>query len=394
MLSSRQLWAIAQERLSVPFLNTDGTKSERFRSALIMSTCQSAFSVVSSFIYIFVRRKPGETLYAALGLEPTHVKSNAVTPYKSSQNESVRDTKMNGNGNAATIVHPTELETAVMRRALLTRYLQCALFITAAAPFGFAALAHISYPAMVLGKSCKLVPVLLMNVLLYHRRFACHKYVVVALVTAGITMFMGLGDKGSSKGHGSSGSMEEAKGSNTIGIMYLLINLAIDGATNSTQDEIFKRYAVTGQQMMFWINLMSTFVTTALALLPLPYIPVLHPSEGWSSELANVSTFIREHPEVASPLAQFALTGAMGQLFIFETLQHFGSLTLVMITLTRKLFTMILSVIVYNHKLTTGQWAGAAVVFAGISVEAWVKRKDVHAKRVMQEKEKAEIKSL
>ena len=83
--------------------------------------------------------------------------------------------------------------------------------------------------------------------------------------------------------------------------------------------------------------------------------------------------------------------------------------------MTRKLFTMVLSVIVYNHKLTKGQWLGAVVVFAGISVEAFVKRKgtfilrfnvtmdqlefyeistDVHAKRVIQEKEKAKIKSL
>ena len=36
---------------------------------------------------------------------------------------------------------------------------------------------------------------------------------------------------------------------------------------------------------------------------------------------------------------------------------------------------MLLSVVVYNHKLTPGQWAGAGVVFAGISVEAWVKRR-------------------
>lgn len=43
--------------------------------------------------------------------------------------------------------------------------------------------------------------------------------------------------------------------------------------------------------------------------------------------------------------------------------------------MTRKLFTMLLSVIVYNHKLTKGQWLGAGVVFAGISVEAIVKRK-------------------
>jgi len=104
--------------------------------------------------------------------------------------------------------------------------------------------------------------------------------------------------------------------------------------------------------------------------------------------------FIRSHPSVTTPLAQFALTGALGQLFIFETLQHFGSLTLVTITLTRKLFTMLLSVVVYNHQLTLGQWLGAAVVFAGISVEAFVKRKDAHAKRVMQEQEKAKIKYL
>ena len=36
---------------------------------------------------------------------------------------------------------------------------------------------------------------------------------------------------------------------------------------------------------------------------------------------------------------------------------------------------MLLSVVVYNHKLTGGQWLGAAVVFSGISVEAFVKRK-------------------
>lgn len=83
-----------------------------------------------------------------------------------------------------------------------------------------------------------------------------------------------------------------------------------------------------------------------------------------------------------------------------------------MITLTRKMFTMILSVVVYNHSLTKGQWLGAATVFAGITVEAWVKRKgnnvckkdydclieldltEIHAKRVLQEKEKAKIKQL
>lgn len=212
-----------------------------------------------------------------------------------------------------------------MRKALLYRYFQCAVSVTASAPFGFAALNHVSYPAMVLAKSCKLIPVMLMNVLLYRRKFAPHKYLVVSMVTAGITMFMGFGasDKGGGKHGGGAG------GSSMIGIIYLLINLAIDGATNSTQDEIFDKYTVTGQQMMFWINVMSTIITSLLIVLPLPFIPVLHPSYGWKSELSTVLAFIREHQGVLSPLMQFAFTGSLGQLFIFETLQHFGSLTLV-----------------------------------------------------------------
>jgi UDP-galactose transporter B1 len=116
---------------------------------------------------------------------------------------------------------------------------------------------------------------------------------------------------------------------NVIGIAYLLISLMLDGTINSTQDEIFARYKVTGQQMMFWINVFCTIITSTMTMLPLPYIPVIHPSTGGRAEFMDALTFIRDHPSIIQPLTLFALTGALGQLFIFETLQHFGSLTLV-----------------------------------------------------------------
>ncbi|KAG8761701.1 UDP-galactose transporter [Serendipita sp. 396] len=376
------LWAIAQERLAVPFPSIDGSPDARFKSALFIGTCQSAASTISSLIYLLVRRKPGQSFLSLIGLEAEHSasKSNGVA---------------NGVGqNGNHVDHHKKGSSFTERtKALIKVYFQCSLLITLAAPFGFAALAHISYPTMVLGKSCKLVPVMIMNVLLYRRKFAPHKYLVVFMVTVGITMFMGFSNEGSSKKHKVGGDSELTK-NGLLGMTYLLINLALDGAINSTQDEIFAKYKVNGQQMMFFINLTSTVITSVLSVLPLPNIPVIHPSNSSKSELKIVLDFIKLHPSVRTPLAQFALTGSLGQLFIFETLQHFGSLTLVMITLTRKLFTMILSVVVYNHKLTLGQWGGAAVVFAGIGVEAWVKRRDVHAKRVMQEKEKAKIKIL
>ena len=303
--------------VSVPFQSVDGTSADKFESPLFMGTCQSALSALSALLYLFVRRKPHQTLTDLLGLSP---------PLPAAQT----------NGHSLNGHAKHKPDTRWSARALLLRYLQCALFITSAAPFGFAALSHISYPAMVLGKSCKLVPVMLMNVLLYRRAFAPHKYLVVALVTAGITLFMAFGSSSSSKKHASSATGVDghpALRHNALGIAYLLVNLALAGATNSTPDEIFARHRVSGQQMMLWINVFCTLLTAALSVLPLPHIPVLHPSAAGTAELSGALAFVRAHPSVVSPLAQFALTGALGQLFIFETLQHFGSLTLVYVAL-------------------------------------------------------------
>lgn len=286
-----------------------------------MSTCQSALSAISALIYLLVRRKSSQTLSQLVGLAPTLGKPSTNTSAANGHSAPQKEKKAHAHSHPGDTSH---------WNILILRYFQCSLFITFAAPFGFAALSHISYPAMVLGKSCKLVPVMLMNVILYHRSFAPHKYLVVALVTTGITAFMFFGSESSKSKHGSKASSGTTEGWHSlIGMLYLLINLALDGATNSTQDEIFARYKVTGQQMMLWINLFCTLVTSVISVLPLPHIPILHPSESGQTELAGAIEFIRNHPSVVSPLAQFAFTGALGQLFIFETLQHFGSLTLV-----------------------------------------------------------------
>ena len=116
------------------------------------------------------------------------------------------------------------------------------------------------------------------------------------------------------------------------------------------------------------------------ALLHLPYTSsdrILPTLEFSQPAIISVLSFITSHPTCLPPLVAYALLGGLGQLFIFETIQHFGSLTLVMVTVTRKLFTMLLSVIVFNHTLTVGQWAGVGVVFGGIGVEAGMKRREM-----------------
>jgi len=305
----------------------------------------------------------------------------------SSKNKAVGDgvSKRNGAGH----LKPSPPEKSTEPGPLLARCLQCALLHSFGSPFGFASLRHIDFPTMILGKSCKLVPVMLMNILLYRRKFAVHKYIVVAMVTTGISLFMLLADHGDKAKKG-------AANSSMFGLGLLLINLLIDGATNSTQDEIFAKFAVSGSQLMFIMNSCSTLLTLFALVVPMPAIPILNPagSSSSSNELSTALAFIHSHPAVLRDILLFSLAGALGQLFIFETLAHFGSLTLVTITVTRKLFTMLLSVFVFDHTLTLGQWLGVVVVFAGIGLEAYVKMGHGQAAKIVKETSKARVKDM
>ncbi|KAG0226908.1 UDP-galactose transporter [Actinomortierella wolfii] len=240
---------------------------------------------------------------------------------------------------------------------LLGRYFQVALLNAMASPFSYAALKHIDYPTMILTKSCKLVPVMFMNVLLYRRRFPLYKYVCVALITVGVSGFMLLAPMDEHKKKG-------AVQSSMYGMFLVLINLTLDGITNSTQDQIFHSFKVTGQQMMCFMNLFMSLFMAVWLLNPM------------NPELGNALAFCQTHPSVLKDIAMFSICGALGQCFIFYTLQHYGSLSLVTVTVTRKLFTILLSVVAYGHVLGLGQWIMVAVVFTGIGLEAYVKRKE------------------
>jgi UDP-galactose transporter B1 len=135
-------------------------------------------------------------------------------------------------------IYSRRYKSIQMSGDLFFNYLKVSLIQSLASPFGYAALKHIDYPTMILGKSCKLVPVMLMNFLLYGRTFPLYKYVTVVLVSAGVSGFMLLHSQDTKE-----------KGSSIWGLFLLGINLVLDGATNSTQDVIFLKFKVSGAHM-------------------------------------------------------------------------------------------------------------------------------------------------
>ena len=110
--------------------------------------------------------------------------------------------------------------------------------------------------------------------------------------------------------------------------------------------------------------------TSILPLLPLPVPP------SQTSELSAALSFLSRHPEATKDVLAFAACGAVGQLFIYHTLAHFSSLLLVTVTVTRKMLTMLLSVVWFGHKLQGGQWLGVGLVFGGIGIEGLIQRQE------------------
>jgi solute carrier family 35 (UDP-galactose transporter), member B1 len=244
---------------------------------------------------------------------------------------------------------------------LLWKYLLLASVTSLGSWFGYRSLRWVDYPTMVLGKSSKLLPVMFLHLVLYRRRFPGYKYLVIGMVTAGVGLFTLF--------HPVEGGSKQAAENSLWGLFLLSINLLADGFMNSTQDQIFsKNKWLTGPQMMLGLNTCSTLLT-AIYLLGTYF----HPSAP--SEISSTIWFVQLHPRILLDIMAFAVSGAIGQIFIFLTLSVHGSLILVTITVTRKLFTMLLSVIWFNHPLTNGQWLGVGLVFGGIGLEAYWTRK-------------------
>ncbi|MCJ1359352.1 MAG: UDP-galactose transporter [Icmadophila ericetorum] len=328
-------WAVLQEQITTTSYGT-ATNPERWTHSVFLNTIQSAFAALTGYIYLRASTRNSK--------EPTP----SIFPTKS-------------------ILFPLILVSITS---------------SLASPFGYASLSHIDYITFILAKSCKLLPVMFLHLTIFRKRYPLYKYLVIFLVTAGVAVFtLHSSKKPSSK---KSAVIQNS----TWGLFLLSINLLFDGLTNTTQDHIFSTYKpYSGPQMMVAQNLLSTLLTTSYLLISpyisaLPFLSILIPEGTLTSitELSSALTFISRNPSITKDLLGFAACGAIGQIFIYYTLSHFSSLLLVTVTVTRKMLTMILSVVWFGHRLSGMQWVGVGLVFGGVGAEGWIQRREKEAK--------------
>ncbi|WIA30581.1 hypothetical protein OEZ86_000664 [Tetradesmus obliquus] len=238
-----------------------------------------------------------------------------------------------------------------------TAYWRPALTNTIGPACGLIALKNISYPAQVLAKSCKMVPVMLIGTMFYGKRYSALEYMCMSMIGVGISLFA---RKSSSKV-----TSKLAAPNAPLGYLLCFINLTLDGYTNAYQDEVNRKYKDNNPiHMMCWMNFWC-------ALFNGLYLAV----SGVGQQLL---LFLSMHTAAAWDVVLFCLCGAVGQLFIFFTIKQFGSLVNTLICTTRKFFNILGSVVLNANPLLPQQWWAVGLVFTGLITSSVAKGSKHH----------------
>lgn len=208
------------------------------------------------------------------------------------------------------------------------------------------AIRYISYPAQVLGKSLKPVAVILSNTIFLGIRYPLSKYLVVAAITLGITLYSWDPNRG--------GTVD----SSTLGLGLIFVSLACDGLTASLQDKWSRGERERGLKPD---SIEAQYLTNAWGFLYLAIIGAL------SGEITHALAALAAQPELVLELFVFAACSTVGQFFIYSVVTDHGGLVNSVVTTTRKFFSILLSVVLFNPGLLREQqWLGVVLVFGAL----------------------------
>jgi solute carrier family 35 (UDP-galactose transporter), member B1 len=199
-------------------------------------------------------------------------------------------------------------------------------------------LRYVIYPVQVLAKSCKPIPVMIMGAFL-GKKYPLKKYFNVAIITAGVAMFM-MGKPKSGKGE---------KSTTWAGVILLFISLCFDGGTGAYEDKLMAKHHVGPFDLMYNMHL-GKAILAGIGLIV----------------MGQINYFIKMCHETGFLLLLLGVSGAFGQVFIFVTISKFGALTCSIMGLARKVVTLVASIYIYGHSLNGVQTLGLVVAFAAM----------------------------
>eukprot|EP00584_Thalassiosira_punctigera_P010820 CAMPEP_0172547280 /NCGR_PEP_ID=MMETSP1067-20121228/16854_1 /TAXON_ID=265564 ORGANISM="Thalassiosira punctigera, Strain Tpunct2005C2" /NCGR_SAMPLE_ID=MMETSP1067 /ASSEMBLY_ACC=CAM_ASM_000444 /LENGTH=410 /DNA_ID=CAMNT_0013334349 /DNA_START=79 /DNA_END=1311 /DNA_ORIENTATION=- len=216
---------------------------------------------------------------------------------------------------------------------------------------GFTSLAlanGLSFPVATLAKSGKMAPVMIGSLILGGATYGLREYLQVLAIISG-TAILSMSKK-------KSGASE----STTLGVVFILLALVMDGITGGVQKRLLadmKSAKVTPQpyDLMTFTNLFMMMFAIIISF-----------SLG---EFTKGLSYCAHNAKVFTLIWKFSMCSAVGQSFIFYTVARFDPLVCSTVTTTRKIFSVLLSILFKGHHVPAQGWVGLALAIGGIISE-------------------------
>ncbi|KAL7111613.1 hypothetical protein ABFS83_05G100400 [Erythranthe nasuta] len=203
-------------------------------------------------------------------------------------------------------------------------------------------LAYLNYPAQIMFKSTKVLPVMVMGAFIpgLRRKYPIHEYISAILLVIGLILFT-LADANTSPNF------------SVIGVVMIVGALVMDSFLGNLQEAIFTMNPETTQMEML-------FCSTVVGL------PFLLPPMILTGELFKAWSSCYEHPYVYGVLVFEAMATFVGQVSVLSLIAIFGAATTAMITTARKAVTLLLSYLIFTKPLTEQHGSGLLLIAMGI----------------------------
>jgi len=258
----------------------------------------------------------------------------------------------------------TANEEPLGHKAPLWKYLIVSMSNVLASSCQYECLKYVSFAVQMLGKSFKMMPVMLWGILISGKAYGFKDWMVAATVTLGVTEFLMTGPTSSPNSHGSS----------LYGYLLLLVFLGSDGLTSTLQEKLFKEHKTTKYNQMLYVNLFSAGSSMSWLLATGGLVPAL--------------TFSRTHNGFLTDNILLSLSAVVSQWFIYSQVKEFGALVFAATMNVRQVASILVSYATYHHVVTVLQIFGLSMVFGALaykSMEAFNEAPSADEKKHLQE---------
>lgn len=215
-------------------------------------------------------------------------------------------------------------------------------------------LAFLNYPAQIMFKSTKVLPVMVMGAFIpgLRRRYPVQEYISAMLLVLGLILFT-LADANTSPNF------------SAVGVIMISGALVMDSFLGNLQEAIFTVNPETTQMEML-------FCSTVVGL------PFLVPPMIFTGELVTAWNSCANHPYVYGVLIFEAMATFIGQVSVISLIAMFGAATTAMVTTARKAVTLLLSYLIFTKPLTDQHCSGLILIAMGIIMKLLPENKPSH----------------